>query len=277
MADEETATRLLVRIEVAQNKLDKQLAAVAKSASNGAANIEKSFKKAGTGVVQSVGAQRAAVSNLSFQLNDIAMGLASGTSPFTIMIQQGSQVAQALQGGKGLLGALKTVGGAFAQMVNPVSLASFAMIGAAGAAVAYFTSVGEDTPAADQLIKGHADFIRQIKDAYGEAAIGAENYSTTSKKILEFETRDKIKEFKSALTDAAGDLSGQLTSLSVDVFQGATYTIGEVNGAINKLNDSVAAGNPDIKSFIDRLIDIADQPGTPQQIRDIIKEIVEFW
>ncbi len=275
MADE-TMNRLLVRIEASQAKFDKQMGAIAKSASGGASSIERSFKKANDNAVTSVGATRAAVSNLSFQLNDIAQGLASGTSPFTIMVQQGSQVAQALQGaGGGLVGAVKTLGGAFAQMVNPVSLASFALIGAVGAAVSYFTKVDSETQGADQLIKGHADFIRQIKDAYGEAAIGAENYSATSKKILEFDTRDRIQEFKSSLASAASELSGQLTSLPADAFEGATFTIGEVNGAINKLNDSVAAGNPDIRTFVERLIEIADQPGTPQRIRDIIKEIVE--
>ena len=275
MADE-TANRLLVRIEATQAKFEKQMAVIARSAAKGAGDIERSFKKANDNAAASVGATRAAVSNLSFQLNDIAQGLASGTSPFTIMIQQGSQVAQALQGaGGGLIGAVKTLGGALAQMVNPVSLASFALIGAVGAAVQYFSTVTSETKGADELIKGHAEFIRQIKDAYGEAAIGAEQYSTTSRKILEYETRDKIQDFKTALTSAASELSGQLTSLSVDSFQGATFTIGEINGAINKLNDSVAAGNPDIKTFIERLIEIAEQPGTPQQIRDVIKEIVE--
>lgn len=268
--------RLLVRVEATQAKFEKQMAAIAKSASGGASNIERSFKKANDNAAVSVGQTRAAVSNLSFQLNDIAMGLASGTSPFTIMVQQGSQVSQALQGaGGGLVGAVKALGGAFATMVSPVSLASFALIGAVGAAVQYFTAVDEKTTGADALIKGHADFIRQIKDAYGEAAIGAENYSTTSKRILEYETRGRVEDFKSALNAAAKDLAEPLLSLPADAFGGATFTIGEVTGAINKLQDSVASGNPDIRSFVERLIEIADQPGTPQQIRDIIKEIVE--
>ena len=138
MAANDDTARLLVSIEATQRGFEKQLAAIAKRAGDTAGGIERNFKKAndnvangfsssGRNVEQSLGSQRAAVSNLSFQLNDIAMGLASGTSPFTIMVQQGSQVAQALQGsgGGGLVGAVRTLGGAFAQMVNPVSLASF--------------------------------------------------------------------------------------------------------------------------------------------------------
>lgn len=56
------------------------------------------------------GAQRAGMQQLSFQLNDVAVGFAAGTPPMVIFAQQSGQVVQALQlmsgGAKGVLGIL---------------------------------------------------------------------------------------------------------------------------------------------------------------------------
>jgi hypothetical protein len=202
------------------------------------------------------------------------MGLASGTSPFTIMVQQGSQVSQALQGSGGLLGALRTVGGAFAQMVNPVSLASFAIIGLTGAAVTYFANLGSDTKGAEELLKGHADLIRRIKDAYGEAAAGLQEYSAESKKILADDTQKQVKLLQDSLQSAAKSLSGEFLSIPASTFEGATYTIQQVQAAIADLNKSAEDGQPDVRAFLERLIDIKNQTGTPSAIKELIDSVV---
>ncbi|WP_338283335.1 hypothetical protein [Sinorhizobium sp. KGO-5] len=66
------------------------MARIAKSAGD-AAGVEQKLKRAndiaansGAKVEKSLGAQRAAAQNLSFQLNGIATQLGSGTSPFRI-------------------------------------------------------------------------------------------------------------------------------------------------------------------------------------------------
>lgn len=75
------------------------------------------------------------LTNLSFQLNDIATGLAMGQSPFMIMAQQGGQVYQILSmspGGVG--GGLKTLGQTLVGLITPARLAlgALAAIGGAG-------------------------------------------------------------------------------------------------------------------------------------------------
>lgn len=285
-ANAEDQARLLVSIEATQRKFEKQLAAIAKAGGDTATGIENRFKKAndnvaggfdsaGKKVVQSLSAQRAAVSNLSFQLNDITTSLLSGASPFTVMVQQGSQVAQVFQGtGGGLVGAAKTLGGAFASMVNPVSLASFAIIGLAGAAVQYFMSLDSDAKSAEEVLKGHADLIRRIKDAYGEAAAGLQEYSTESKKILADDTQKQVKLLQETLQSAAKNLSGEFLSIPASTFEGATYTIQQVQAAIADLNKSAEDGQPDVRAFLERLIDIKKQAGTPQAIRDLIDAVI---
>ncbi|NKE77803.1 phage tail length tape measure family protein [Ochrobactrum sp. MC-1LL] len=283
MADD--AAALLIRIEASQAKVEKQMAAIARRAAKEAQSVEDRFKKANDNVaksfkdgsdkaVMSIGATRAATANLSFQLNDIATSLAGGASPFTVMMQQGGQVAQVFQGSGGVINAVKLLGGAFASVLNPVSLASFAIIGLTGAAYQYFTSLGSDTKDAEEVLKGHSELIRRIKDAYGEAAAGAEEYSAKSRQILAFDIQERIREYKDTIASVASDLNDQLSSIPAGEFEGATYIIQELQGALNNLREGIKNGDPDIRKFINRLIDIENQTGTPESIKAIIREII---
>lgn len=283
MADD--AAALLIRIEASQAKVEKQMAAIARRAAKEAQSVEDRFKKANDNVaksfkdgsdkaVMSIGATRAATANLSFQLNDIATSLAGGASPFTVMMQQGGQVAQVFQGSGGVINAVKLLGGAFASVLNPVSLASFAIIGLTGAAYQYFTSLGSDTKDAEEVLKGHSELIRRIKDAYGEAAAGAEEYSAKSRQILAFDIQERIRDYKDTIASVASDLNEQLSSIPAGEFEGATYIIQELQGALNNLREGIKNGDPDIRKFINRLIDIENQTGTPESIKAIIREII---
>ncbi|QOF71476.1 phage tail length tape measure family protein [Aminobacter sp. SR38] len=196
-ATAEDQARLLVSIEATQKRFEKQMAVIAKSAGDSATNIEQRFKKANDNAAKSfdtaskrstasVRQTQAAVANLSFQLNDIAMGLASGTSPFTIMVQQGSQVSQALSmAGGGLGGAVRALGGAFASMVNPVSLATFAVIGLGGAAVQYFASLLGDSERSEEKLKEQAQLIQKIADKWGDAIPALKAYNDEVQNALE--------------------------------------------------------------------------------------------
>ncbi|WP_175584953.1 phage tail length tape measure family protein [Phyllobacterium pellucidum] len=280
MADE-TANRLLVRIEASQAKFEKQMAAVAKSASKGANDIERSFKKANDNAVVSVGATRAAVSNLSFQLNDIAQGLASGTSPFTIMVQQGSQVAQALQGaGGGLIGAVKTLGGAFTQMLNPVSLASFALIGLGGALVQYVFSGKDEVESLDASLKEHAEFIRSIKDSYGEAVEGLENYAKESATVFQLMAQGRLSSELATLRDEATKLRDSISgTVNVDDFGGArafraTEAYKVLQQEITNLTQSIANGEPDIRGFRERITELAATDPTNKALQTLAQALL---
>ncbi|MBB2973944.1 phage tail length tape measure family protein [Mesorhizobium sp. RMAD-H1] len=280
-ATAEDQARLLISIEATQRKFEKQLAAIAKAAGTSATGIEnrfksandnagKSFQKAGRDAEKSLGATRAAVSNLSFQLNDIAMGLASGTSPFTIMIQQGSQVAQALQGaGGGLVGAVKALGGAFATMVNPVSLASYALIGLTGAAVQYFMTLGDELPDADQLLKNHAELIKSFDAAFGIAEKGAKQYSDAVRNIALQKLRDEFGDLQKVVRSTADDVSDRLLGVPIGDFGGATKTIDDFRQALSRLDGDT----PDLRGFVEDMIAIENQKGFSEFARNLAKDL----
>src|SRR5579885_1062386 len=76
----------------------------------------------------------AQLTNLTYQLNDVVVGLASGQRPLMVLIQQGSQIAQVM-GPAGVAGALKGVGEALASILTPARLAGGAIAAAAVGAV----------------------------------------------------------------------------------------------------------------------------------------------
>lgn len=219
----EDQARLLVSIEATQAKFSKQLAKIAKDAGATATGIEtgftkannraaSSFQRSGAAAVKSLGASRAAATNLSFQLNDIAQGLMAGTSPFTLMVQQGSQVTQALQQSGG---GIKTLGAALRQVVNPASLATFAIIGLGGAAVQYFVSMIKGGQDAEMSLKDQIALIEKVAQKWGDAL-------------------PEVKAYADAVRDASDAMDmKQATKLTVAAF------FKDARGDVSKLEDAL--------------------------------------
>lgn len=108
------------------------------------------------------------VANLSFQLNDIGMMMASGQSPFMLMIQQGPQVAQIFnqlkQSGQSLG---STLAGAFRMILNPTTLLTLGVIGAAAGIAKLVTSAAgseKQLKSLDDTLSDLADSTRRISD-----------------------------------------------------------------------------------------------------------------
>jgi hypothetical protein len=89
-------------------------------------NLDHSSNQTGK-ATQTTGQLNAAVTNMGFQLNDIASGLLSGQSPFTILVQQGGQVIQAFAQGGGVGPVLRGVKDAIVGMITPTTLAVTAL------------------------------------------------------------------------------------------------------------------------------------------------------
>jgi Prophage tail length tape measure protein/Lambda phage tail tape-measure protein (Tape_meas_lam_C) len=172
---------IIVRIIATQKEYEKQMASVARSAERAAKASEAAFKRAndniGTGAKR--GGQQAqegfkgasqAAGQLSFQLNDIATSLSGGASPFQVMMQQGSQVAQVMSQVRAAGGSMAQVlAGAFTSMLNPISLLSFGLIAVAGYALQYFTTAEDGGKEAEATFKKQRDLISEVAKAYGDA------------------------------------------------------------------------------------------------------------
>ncbi|MBZ4022200.1 hypothetical protein CKO11_06985 [Rhodobacter sp. TJ_12] len=121
----------------------------------------------------SAGAASAYAANLSFQLNDIAMMTMAGQNPMMLMMQQGTQVTQVFTqmraSGMATGTALRS---AFMGMLNPMSLATMAVIGFGTAAVQWLLDTGEEAKTLDQALGNLESSTSAVKAALKEAKRG---------------------------------------------------------------------------------------------------------
>lgn len=209
--------------------------------------------------------------NIAAQFQDIAVSASYG-NPLQVALQQGTQLSSVL--GQ-MENPIKGIGAAFMSIVSPVSLVTIGAIAAGVAAFQYFSSTEDEADKAADALKNHSELIRRIKEAWPEAAEGLKEYSAESKRILMQDVKDSIALYKSAVADASKDAKSPLLSIPASDFGGATETIRQVQAAIGQLDAGIKSGNPNLRSFIEQLIAIEDQTGTPENIKEIIKEIRE--
>ncbi|MFC3209197.1 phage tail length tape measure family protein [Aquamicrobium soli] len=123
-------------------------------------------------------------SNLAAQFNDIGVQLAGGTSPFQIALQQGTQINQAL-GSAGAGATVKALGGAFLSLLNPVSLATIAIIAGGGYAAQYFLSVVRGSEKSAETLKQEAELIQKVAQEWGDALPEVKAYAEARAKALD--------------------------------------------------------------------------------------------
>lgn len=105
---------------------------------SGLGSVNDNFKRVGKDAADHIGLARHEMVNLSRQISDVGVSLASGQSPFMVLIQQGAQIADIFSSSKAGAGAaLKGFITQIASLRN-VAIASAAGVGVLGAA-AYST------------------------------------------------------------------------------------------------------------------------------------------
>src|SRR5690606_33190391 len=154
--DEVLRTATAVKAGVITEQQRAQILAQTKTRLDQAAAASQRF-----GQAQTVASHH--VANLSFQLNDIGMMMASGQSPFMLMIQQGPQVAQIFnqlkQSGQSLGG---TLAGAFRMVLNPTTLLTLALIGGTTALFQWLTAADDAASGAKNLGDGIDDLKSKV-------------------------------------------------------------------------------------------------------------------
>ncbi|MBP7619359.1 MAG: phage tail length tape measure family protein [Gemmatimonadales bacterium] len=136
--------------------------------------------------------------NLAAQFNDIGVQLAGGQSPFLIALQQGTQISQVL-GGQGARGAVVALGGAFASLLNPVSLVTIGLIAAGGAAVQYFSGLLGDSDKSAEELQKQADLIKRVAAEWGAAVPAIQAYADERERLA------KIADLEAAGASIIGD------------------------------------------------------------------------
>ena len=131
------------------------------------ARTEQAVKKVGAasatanqqikGAANSIKQTEQALRYLPMQMTDVATGLASGQSPFMVLIQQGGQLKDSFGG---IAPAVRAVGGYVAGLINPFTIAA-AAVGAL--AIAYKQGSDEQTAFAKSIITEAHPFVTPAK------------------------------------------------------------------------------------------------------------------
>lgn len=149
-------------------------------------------------ILQQTGAHmrlnRHEMANLSYQFNDIAVMLASGQSPFMLMMQQGMQIGQII-GPAGLQGGLKALGaGIVAFVTNPVNLAVVAFAGLASGAGYLISMMKSGLPTLEDNLKRMSELSRDLADSLGSAGTNIDKMASASSRVVEFKARINVEE-----------------------------------------------------------------------------------
>jgi hypothetical protein len=224
-----------------------------------AANSNRAFGVASNGARQfdrAMNSSRLQTANLSAQLNDIGVQLAGGQSPFLIALQQGTQINQVLGQG-GARAAVGALAGAFTSLINPVSLATIAIITLGGAAVQYFTNLLSDSDKSEESLEKQAQLIRNLAAAWGEGIPAIDAYiqkidqAKTSADALAA-VKIVADQLAAPTAEAFEDLNIELAGLKADLIafgdDGSRY-VSNLGDSFETLRESVSEGKATQEQF----------------------------
>ena len=245
-------------------------------------SVDAAFNKAAPSidnVSKSLGKTRFETANLAAQFQDIAVQLQGGQNPFTIALQQGTQINQVL-GRQGAGGTIALLGSAFASLLTPVSIATIGIIALGGAAVQYAAKAIGAVGDLDDKLKTHGELIKSLKDAYGEAGKGVDtavNESiTTIKALLSLNTTELQKQFKALTQSAVTSMSsfetlGDAAGMTIETTAGKFAAF---KGPIDDLREGLRNGVPNVKAFREAIAQI-EQSTSDENIRKLAQQLLD--
>jgi len=292
-------------VAVLEARVDKYEKALAKQAANTdktfgnmeargkafATNLNTAVARGGRGFDQmgrSVNAVRGQTANLAAQFQDIAVQLQSGTSPFTVALQQGTQINQVL-GPLGVRGAVGALGGAFMSLINPISLLTIGTIALGGAAVQYFSSVLEDGEQSNATVKKQADLIRQVAAEWGDAVPALRAYVDELDRAESVGNRNAVVQQR--VTQLFADFRAQLPDLGAGIadllgllesYGGQEANITALRDAFDTLSTKIKDGKAtadDMARVQSLLADILNATGIPaaQDMADTVNGLADAF
>jgi len=206
----------------------------------------------------------AQLSNLTFQLNDVIVGLASGQQPLTVLIQQGSQIAQVM-GPAGLSGTLKGLSQALASILTPARLAGGAIAAVAIGAVTAWNAWFESQPnvvtalaGAGRIAGATVGDINRIAEA--GAAAGRVSAASAREMAAEFARTGKIgKELFGDLIGIAKDYATTVNADLGDAVKQLAQAFADPARGAETLNNQLGFLDDRTRQYIRRLVEQNDR------------------
>lgn len=250
--------QITITPEVRLARLEREFQKMINQARKAAGVTENAFQPVQQGAnmaERSVKRTSFATGNLAAQLNDIGVSLAGGQSPFQVMIQQGTQISQVFtQSGSSVKSFMSILGGAAMSMINPFTLATFALIGLGGVALQYFSSVWSSGEKTKDTLEDQVALIQRVADNWAGALPALKAYSDElerqqglSDRAAAIQTAINMRweEARKALPDvkdALGDIMDAMVQAG-----GAHLGLDDLRGAFNELDRAAQDLNTEMR------------------------------
>ncbi|MCR6498411.1 tail length tape measure protein [Shinella sp. CPCC 101442] len=208
------------------------------------------------------------------------------TAPFmpwyTVALQQGPQVAAVFNDIKASGQSVgPAVAGAFAQIINPMSLVTIGSIAASAALIQYFSALEWGGAKSEETLKREAELVAGVVAKWGDALPALKAYNDERQKIAgDRELAEALQVGKSAQWDdlrkQMADVNVEFTALKTDIQQSSDNVDGIValQKAFNDLQSRIDKGTAtaaDAKRVQDALAGFISETGIPT-IADFAKQ-----
>jgi hypothetical protein len=196
--------------------------------------------------------------NIAAQFQDIGVQLASGTSPFLIALQQGTQLSAVLGTvGGGVAGVGAALKVAFLSVISPVSLLTIGIIAAGGALFQYFTSANKQAENTNAALKKHSELINAAAQKWGDAVPPLKQYNDELQRTVDLQNlQTALEARRQAATDKISgaynkflaDNAGFANTLQLASVQPAS-ALHELGVTFEDLQNKIAAGTATVDDF----------------------------
>lgn len=232
-----TADTVQVRLQADTNSYIRNLNAADAAFEKTAGGIEQSAARVNT-ATNAIGLNTA---NIAAQFQDIGVTAALGMNPLQIALQQGTQLSAVLnQSVSQGVSPVRALGSAFAQIVNPISLATIAAIALSAAILQGIGEIVPKTESANEAIKRHREALEGIVKGYQGAEQAVSDYFDQVERLPQFAVSEKLRGQFDELAEVVASLPTRLQDVVdyVDALGGsATETDREVARLVRQFQE----------------------------------------
>ena len=174
------------------------------------------------GATQAIKLNNQQLMNMQFQVNDMAVMMASGQNPFVMIMQQGMQIGQIFGPGASVSAALKATGtGILTFLTNPINLfIAGTAVAAGGIGMLWDAASGPEAKAAKDMMEDFSDFVGGLEKKYDSAAIAAKRYLEEARapEVVTAQAKQQLDDLTKAYEDKMSELSDMIFLKTANMF-----------------------------------------------------------
>jgi hypothetical protein len=245
-------------VSIMQDRLNAELGEYAVLAERGlitSEHLAKAQQMARTRASRGVSsrASQAAGFNAGQQVQDIAMMSLLGQAPLTVGLQQGPQLATAIQQG----GGLSALGAGLASVFSTTTLLTVGITAASAATIQWFMKGTDGAKGMADAISKSDDAVRSLADAYKLADFNADELGKKTVVAAEAQERMSRRELERQLRQSGRTIQGATTPSDYMTFgivgRGQNYTVdprfAAFSGPVLELRKALSEGKADFATL----------------------------